>query len=85
MNRQYLDPLLLGRYPDEMREMYGRDWPDFPAGDFALIGERCDFLGINYYTRSVNRHDPTFVLTGARPVRQEHSAPILPLPLPRSG
>ncbi len=58
MNRQYLDPLLLGRYPEEMEEIFGDHWPDFPAADFDLIGEPMDFLGLNYYTRSVNRFDP---------------------------
>ncbi|MDO9170852.1 MAG: GH1 family beta-glucosidase [bacterium] len=57
MNRLYLDPLLLGRYPEEMPAIYGNAWPDHPAGDFALIREPLDFLGINYYTRAVVRHD----------------------------
>jgi beta-glucosidase len=57
MNRQYLDPVFLGRYPDEMREVFGEAWPEWPADDFKLIGEPIDFLGINYYTRSVTRHD----------------------------
>ena len=34
MNRQYLDPLFLGRYPDEMREIFGEAWPDWPAERF---------------------------------------------------
>jgi beta-glucosidase len=70
MNRQYLDPLLLGRYPAEMDEIYGDQWPTFPAEDFRLIGEPMDFLGLNYYTRSVNRYDPTANPTFATPVRQ---------------
>lgn len=70
MNRQYLDPLYRGSYPEEMAEIYGRHWPDFPADDFALITEPTDFLGLNYYTRSVNRHDPTALPVGASPVRQ---------------
>lgn len=64
MNRQYLDPVFKGRYPEEMQEIFGNAWPDFPAEDFALIGEKIDFLGINYYTRGVVRDDPT-----AQPVR----------------
>jgi beta-glucosidase len=58
MNRQYLDPIFKGQYPDEMREIFGAAWPDFPADDFSLIGQAIDFLGINYYTRGVVRHDP---------------------------
>jgi beta-glucosidase len=64
MNRQYLDPVFKGSYPAEMAEIFGVAWPDFPADDFKLIGERIDFLGINYYTRGVVRDDP-----GALPVR----------------
>ncbi len=70
MNRWYLDPLRLGRYPDEMQEMFGNAWPTFPSGDFAVIGEPIDFLGLNYYTRSVNRADADAAPTGAAPVRQ---------------
>jgi beta-glucosidase len=64
MNRQYLDPVFKGAYPDEMREIFGAAWPDFAADDFKLIGEKIDFLGINYYTRGVVRDEPS-----AKPVR----------------
>jgi beta-glucosidase len=57
MNRQYLDPVFLKRYPDEMPEIFGEAWPDWPAADMSLIARPLDFLGINYYTRSVVRHD----------------------------
>lgn len=70
MNRWYLDALRLGRYPEEMKDIFGADWPDFPSADFAVIGAPIDFLGLNYYTRSVNRADPTAAPTGAAPVRQ---------------
>jgi len=58
MNRQYLDPLYFGRYPDEMAEIYGADWPAFSESDFALIRQPTDFLGINYYKRGVMKYDP---------------------------
>ena len=57
MNRQYLDPVFRSEYPAELKEVYGEAWRDWPASDFALIGERIDFLGINYYTRAVTRAD----------------------------
>jgi beta-glucosidase len=57
MNRQYLDPALLGSYPDELREIFGEAWPEWPAADMALIRQPLDFVGINYYTRNVTRHD----------------------------
>jgi beta-glucosidase len=57
MNRQYLDPIFLGAYPPELAEIFGDAWPAWPAQDYALIREPIDFLGVNYYTRSVTRAD----------------------------
>ena len=74
MNRQYLDPVLLGRYPDEMREIFGEAWPEFPAEDLALVRERIDFVGVNYYTRSVVRDDPRALPVRAGGVRQPEHA-----------
>ena len=70
MNRQYLDPALLGRYPPEMKEIFGEAWPDWPAEDFALIRQPLDFIGLNYYTRSVTRHDDASWPLYASGVRQ---------------
>jgi beta-glucosidase len=58
MNRQYLDPLLLGGYPNELREIFGEAWPDHPPSELERLKQPIDFLGVNYYTRSVTRHDP---------------------------
>ncbi|MGP8034752.1 MAG: GH1 family beta-glucosidase [Steroidobacteraceae bacterium] len=57
MNRQYLDPVFFGRYPSELAEIFGAAWPQWPDTDFKLIGQPIDFLGVNYYTRSVTRFD----------------------------
>ena len=70
MNRHYLDPVFLGRYPEEMTEIFGRAWPEFPAADFDLIRQPIDWLGVNYYTRSVSRDDPTALPVRARGVPQ---------------
>jgi len=59
MNRQFLDPLVLGRDPEEMPEIYGAAWPGFPEADYALIRQPLDHLGVNYYSRSLNVADPT--------------------------
>jgi beta-glucosidase len=64
MNRQYLDPIFFGRYPEEMREIFGEAWPDHPAAELDHIRRPVDFLGINYYTRRVTCDDPS-----AKPVR----------------
>jgi beta-glucosidase len=70
MNRQYLDPVYLGSYPAELADIFGDAWPQFPPEDFAVIREPTDFLGINYYTRGVSRHDPDAWPVLASNVRQ---------------
>lgn len=70
MNRQYLEPALLGRYPDELREVFGEAWPDWPAAEVEALKVPIDWLGLNYYTRSVVRHDPAAWLVPASAVRQ---------------
>ena len=72
MNRQYLDPLFLGEYPDEMVEIFGDAWLEPVAGDMELIREKIDFVGINYYTRSVSRNDEECYPTRASGVHQPH-------------
>ena len=71
INRQFLDPVFLGRYPEELAEIFGKDWPAFPARDFDLIAQPLDFLGINYYTRAVTAHAPAIAPHGAGRVRQD--------------
>jgi beta-glucosidase len=70
MNRQYLDPVIHGRYPEELREVFGEAWPDFPQADLDHIRQPIDFLGINYYTRAVTCHDPHCLPVRAGRVRQ---------------
>ena len=49
INRAFLDPLFLGRYPREIMEA---EVPrPVQPGDMEVIGTRSDFLGINYYSR----------------------------------
>ena len=74
MNRQYLDPVFHGRYPAEMREIFGEAWPEWPQQDFELIRESIDFVGVNYYTRNVVRHEETAYPLKAVPVRQTQAA-----------
>lgn len=69
MNEQYLHPALLGRYPPELQDIFGDAWPQFPEQDFTQIHQPLDFVGINYYTRSVTRADDSYPLR-AGAVRQ---------------
>ena len=73
MNRQYLDPAIHGHYPEELREIFGEAWPEWPAEDFALIRQPLDFLGVNYYTRNVTRHDELSWPLKAAPVKQSQA------------
>ncbi|HEX3127595.1 MAG TPA: GH1 family beta-glucosidase [Thermoanaerobaculia bacterium] len=73
MNRQYLDPIFFGTYPAEMKEIFGEAWPDFPAEDMEHIRRPLDFLGINYYTRSVTCHDPNAKPVQAGRVKQRQA------------
>jgi beta-glucosidase len=49
----YFDPMILGRYPDDGRALYGRDVPAIESGDLELIKQPLDFIGLNIYTTSV--------------------------------
>lgn len=70
MNEQFADPALLGSYPPELKTIFGDAWPDFPAEDFQLTRQPVDFVGINYYTRSVVKHDDEGYPCHATRVRQ---------------
>lgn len=51
--RWYMDPLMLGRYPQDVLDHLGADAPQVLDGDLAAIATRMDFMGLNYYSRSV--------------------------------
>ncbi|MHB8107291.1 MAG: GH1 family beta-glucosidase [Candidatus Cryosericum sp.] len=55
-NRWFLDPVFKSSYPEDMKEAFGKLVGDFDFikdGDLQRISTRIDFLGVNYYTRSV--------------------------------
>ena len=51
--RWYMDPLFRGSYPGDVLQHLGADAPAVQAGDLQAIATRCDFLGLNYYSRTV--------------------------------
>jgi len=76
MNEQYLDAMLLGRYPALLEDVFGAAWPRVSADDMALIHQPLDFIGVNYYTRGVVRHDPrrsAFPLYEKRVRQRQHT------------
>jgi beta-glucosidase len=68
LNRQYLDPVLLGRIPPELPEMFGAAWPEWTADELRRARQPIDFVGVNYYLLLVVRDDPTSGPTRARAV-----------------
>ncbi len=58
MNRQFLDPIVHGEHPDAVCGMFGLAWPVWSEEDKALAQSPIDFLGVNYYSRGLTRHDP---------------------------
>ncbi len=86
-NRLFLDPLLKGRYPDDLagtwalkllergviRSDNGRVQRGIQPDDLKVISEPLDFLGVNYYTRMVVRHSPLIRYAQLRPVEGEYS------------
>ena len=51
--RWYMDPLFKGTYPADVLEHLENDGPVVQPGDMDIIRTPMDFLGINYYSRSV--------------------------------
>ena len=51
--RWYADPLFKGCYPQEVLDEVGADAPKVEPGDMQAIAEPMDYLGVNYYSRTV--------------------------------
>lgn len=73
MNRQYLDPIFHGSYPQQLVDTFAEAWQGNAAFSMDLIASKIDFLGINYYTRAVVRDDHEAPPLCASPVRQQDS------------
>ncbi len=59
MNHQYLDPAFGLGCPPALAEIFGTGWRDWTADELALAAQPIDWLGVNYYTRGVMKHDPS--------------------------
>jgi beta-glucosidase len=61
VNRWFLDPVLKGEYPEDMRRVYEERIGELDFvrdGDLETIAAQSDFIGVNYYTRRVMRAAP---------------------------
>lgn len=54
-NLWYLQPVLQGTYPDVMAQLDENEHPHIEPGDMESIAQPIDFLGVNYYTKTVFR------------------------------
>jgi len=55
--RWYMDPLFKATYPQDVLDSLGSDQPQVQPGDMQVIATPMDFLGVNYYSRSVASAD----------------------------
>jgi beta-glucosidase len=76
MNRITFDPILRGRYPEELARRTRLIGPRILPGDLELISRKVDFVGLNYYSRETAARDPwmpflRFSVTGKDGGRRE--------------
>ncbi|MEW6716983.1 MAG: GH1 family beta-glucosidase [Chloroflexota bacterium] len=71
INRLFLDPVLRGSYPVELTKPLESVFPKVTTEDLKLISTHIDFLGVNYYTRNVVRHDPDFPFVQAEQIHPQ--------------
>ena len=60
LNRWFIEPIMRGCYPQDMIKLYrskGIVLPEFKAEDRALISQKLDFIGLNYYNDFYVRAD----------------------------
>lgn len=53
------DPAVLGHYPEEGLQAYGKHVPKFPSSDMDIIRQPLDFYGANIYNGYQVRHNKT--------------------------
>ena len=52
-NRWYFDPVFGQGYPKDVLELYGAYAPKIAEGDLEIMAAPLDFIGVNYYSRTV--------------------------------
>lgn len=64
INRWFFDPIYLGKYPEDMVELYRESMPSYTLEDMKTIqiGKGLHSLGINYYRGSLAKYDAQNVL-----------------------
>jgi beta-glucosidase len=78
-NSWFLGPTLSGAYPRDLFDTFQRKLgaPIMEDGDMDMIaGNRCDFLGVNFYFRKVVRHSEAHDILGfeeTKPAESEYT------------
>jgi beta-glucosidase len=72
-NQWVLDPLLKGSYPRDLFRLWPGTEPLVLDGDMKTISQANDFLGINYYFRTVVRSDGQHGFVEAAPTDVERT------------
>ena len=54
-NAWFMDPVLLGKYPEDGVARFGKDMPKFAARDLEEMKQPLDYLGLNIYKAEVWR------------------------------
>ena len=54
-NQWYMMPIMQGTYPEVMDKLPEGQKPDVEPGDMEIISQPLDFMGINFYTRTLYR------------------------------
>lgn len=65
-NALFLDPIMRGEYPPGIIDRWGEAWPRVEDGDMDVIATPMDFIGIDYYCRSVVADDPDGIGVGGK-------------------
>ena len=76
VNRLFLDPVFRAEFPPDMLELFSSMFQGVQSGDLQTIAAALDFVGLNYYTRAVIRHDldePLLHATQVYPHESEYS------------
>lgn len=53
----WIDPIVFGKYPDELLNAYGDILPEISENDMKLISAPIDFIGLNIYTGNMIKTD----------------------------
>lgn len=69
----FIDPVLKGEYPELVKERRSTSLPMVLDGDLEIISAPVDYIGINYYTRSVARFNENGDVETVKQTDKEHT------------